>query len=131
MTPSNRKTILELVQLSDIGLLFSCLGIAYLLTSQRKTLDLLNSLETHHPIQVFLGTIALGFAWHGVLQSKGFYRSRRLESYLTGALDFCSAALLCALLSFVWLWAVSSPLHRNVERLGIVSAVFGLLCFLN
>src|ERR1700722_11434770 len=131
MTPSNRKTILELVQVSDIGLLFSCLGIAYLLTSQHKAFDVLNSLETRHPIQVFLGTIALAFAWHGVLQSNGFYRSRRLEGYLTGMLDFCTAATVCALLSFVWLWAVASPAYRSIEKSGIVSVIFGVLCFLN
>src|SRR3984885_13223013 len=113
MTPSNRKAILELVQIGDIGLLFSCLGIAYGLTSHRHFFDLLNSLETRHPIQVFLATIMLGFGWHAALRSNRFYRSHRLEGYLKGTLDVCAASALCALLSFVWLWIVASTAKRN------------------
>ncbi len=79
MTTSNRKTILELIQISDIGLLFFCLGIAYALTSHRQACDLLNSLETRHPIQVFIATLVLALGWHGAFRSNGFYRSRRLE----------------------------------------------------
>src|SRR5882757_7139337 len=129
MTPSNRKTILELVQFSDIGLLFSCLGIAYVLTSHRKVLDLLNSLETRHPIQVFIGTLVLAFAWHGTLRSSGFYRSRRLEGYLKGTLDVFSASSLCALFSFVWLWLISSS-RRSIAELVIISILFGSLSFI-
>ncbi len=51
MTPANRKTILELVQISDIGLLFSCLGIAYGLTSHRHLSDLLNSSKPGIPFR--------------------------------------------------------------------------------
>ena len=129
MTPSNRKTILELVQISDIGLLFFCLGIAYALTSHRQALDLLNSLETRHPIQVFIATLVLAFGWHGALRSNGFYRSRRLEGYFKETLDVCSASSLCALFSFVWLWLISSPSKRSIAELGITSILFGILSF--
>src|SRR5882757_1054185 len=120
MTPSNRKTILELVQISDIGMLFLCLGIAYVLASHRQAVDLLNSLETHHPIQVFLATLVLAFAWHGVLRSNGFYRSRRLDGYLNEILDVCSASSVCALFSFVWVWLVSSSSKHSITELSII-----------
>ena len=130
MTPSNRKTVLELVQIGDIGLLFFCLGIAYILTSHRHVFDLLNSLETRHPIQVFLATIMLGFGWHAALRSNRFYRSHRLEGYLKGTLDVCAASILCSLLSFVWLWVVASAAKRNLVDLLIVSMLFGALSFM-
>jgi exopolysaccharide biosynthesis polyprenyl glycosylphosphotransferase len=129
MTPSNRKTILELVQIGDIGLLFSCLGIAYGVTSHRHVLDLLNSLETRHPIQVFIATILLAFVWHVVLRSNRFYSSRRVENYFRETLDVCSASIVCALFSFAWLWLIASPPRRSLEGLGIVSIVFGALTF--
>jgi exopolysaccharide biosynthesis polyprenyl glycosylphosphotransferase len=124
MTPSNRKTVLELVQISDIGLLFSCLGIAYGLTSHRHLLDLLNSLETRHPIQVFIATIFLAFGWHVALRSNDFYRSRRVEGYLKEARDVCSASVICGLFSFLWLWLIASPSTRSFARLGFVSIFF-------
>ena len=129
MTPSNRKTILELVQIGDIGLLFFCLGIAYSLTSHRHAFDLLNSLETRHPIQVFIATVVLAFGWHGALRANRFYRSRRLEGYVKGTLDVCSASVLCALLSLLWLWLIASPAKRNLAELGLVSVLFGVLSF--
>jgi len=129
MTPSNRKTILELVQISDVGLLFFCLGTAYLLTSHRKILDLLNSLETHRPIQVFIATLVLAFVWHGTLRSNGFYRSHRLDGYLKEIFEICSASLLCASFSFIWLWMVSAPATRNITELGVISILFGILSF--
>ncbi|WP_213806429.1 sugar transferase [Granulicella sp. dw_53] len=128
MTPSNRKTIFELVQIVDIGLLFASLGIAYVLTSHRHVFDLLNSLETRHPVQVFAATILLVWAWHGALRSCGFYRSRRLDGYLRETLDACSASSLCTVFSFIWLWAVSST-SRHVIELGIISMLFGILSF--
>jgi exopolysaccharide biosynthesis polyprenyl glycosylphosphotransferase len=129
MTPSNRKAILELVQIGDIGLLFCCLGISYGLTSHRHVFDLLNSLETRHPIQVFIATILLAFGWHIALRSNRLYRSRRVEGYLRETLDVCSASVVCALFSFVWLWLVASPSRRTLVGLGIVSILFGALTF--
>ena len=129
MTPSNRKTILELVQVGDIALLFSCLGIAYVQESHRKALDLLNSLETHHPIQVFLATLLLALAWHGTLLSNGFYRSRRLEGYLKGAVDIGFASSVCALFSCAWLWLISTPFKHRIAEWGIISILFGILSF--
>ncbi len=116
MTPSNRKTILQLVQISDIGPLFSCLGIGYGLTSHRHLLDLLNSLETRHPIQVFIATIFLAFGWHVTLRSNDFYRSRRVEGYLKETRDVCSASVICALFSFLWPWLIASPPHAQFRR---------------
>jgi exopolysaccharide biosynthesis polyprenyl glycosylphosphotransferase len=124
MTPSNRKTFVELVQIGDIALLFSCLGVAYGLMSHRHLLDLLNSLETRHPIQVFIATVMLAFGWHVTLRSNRFYRSRRVESYFKEALDVCSASVVCALLSLLWMWLISSPARRDLESLGIVSLLF-------
>ena len=129
MTPSNRKTVLELVQIGDIGLLFCCLGTAYILTSHRHFLDLLNSLETRHPVQVFLATVMLAFGWHTILRSNRFYRSHRLEGYLQGALDVCSASIFCAFLGFVWLWVVASAAMRHVTGLWMVSLLFCVLSF--
>jgi len=128
MTPSNRKTNLELVQVGDIGLLFSCLGIAYALTSHRQAADLLNSLETRHPIQVFIATLVLGLGWNGALRSQGFYRSRRLDSYFKEILNACSASSLCAFYSVVWLWLVSSP-YKRISELCVISTLFGILSF--
>jgi exopolysaccharide biosynthesis polyprenyl glycosylphosphotransferase len=124
MTPSNRKTVLELVQITDIALLFSCLGIAYGLTSHRHLFDLLNSLETRHPIQVFIATILLAFGWHTALRSNGFYRSRRIDGDLREVRDICSASVVCALFSFLWLWMIASPPTRNFSGLGFVSLLF-------
>lgn len=129
MTPSNRKTMLELVQVADIGLLFSCLGIAYVLVSRRHVLDLLNSLETRHPIQVFVATLVLAWGWHSSLRYHGFYRSRRLDGYLKETLDACSATVLCAAFSFVWLWLVASHAKRSVLELGITTMLFAVLSF--
>jgi exopolysaccharide biosynthesis polyprenyl glycosylphosphotransferase len=129
MTPSNRKTMLELVQVADIGLLFSSLGIAYVLISKRHVLDLLNSLETRHPIQVFVATLVLAWGWHAALRYHGFYRSRRLDGYLKETLDACSATTLCAAFSFVWLWLVASPVKRSITELGVTTMLFGVLGF--
>lgn len=128
MTPSHRKALFELVQIVDVGLLFTCLGTAYLLTSRRHVLDLLNSLETRHPIQAFLATLVLVWGWHVTLRSSGFYRSRRLDGYLKETLDACSASSLSSLLSFAWLWVVSSNAER-IADLFIISILFGILSF--
>jgi exopolysaccharide biosynthesis polyprenyl glycosylphosphotransferase len=129
MTPSNRRTILELVQIGDIALLFACLGIAYGFISHRHVLDLLNSLETRHPIQVFLDTILLSLGWHGALQSNRFYRSRRWEGYLKGTLDIGFASVICSVFSLGWLWLVASPSKHHLAELGVVSMLFGMLSF--
>ena len=129
MTPSNRKTILELVQVGDIALLFTSLGIAYVLESHRKVLDLLNSLETHHPIQVFLATFLLALAWQGTLVSNGFYRSHRLEGYFKQSLDIGFASSVCALFSFAWLWLISASSKHSVTEWGIISILFGIFSF--
>jgi exopolysaccharide biosynthesis polyprenyl glycosylphosphotransferase len=129
MTPSNRKTILELVQAADIAILFSSLGMAYILESHRKALDLLNSLETHHPIQVFLATFLLALAWQGTLLSNGFYRSRRLEGYFKQSQDICFASSICSLFTLGWLWLVSTPSKHSLVEWGIISILFGILSF--
>ena len=128
MTPSNRKSILELVQVADIGLLFSCLGMAYVLASHRQVSDLLNSLETRHPIQVFIATFVLALGWHGALRSQGFYRSRRLDGYLKEILNACSASSLCAFYSAAWQWLVSTR-NKSISELIIISTIFGVLSF--
>ena len=129
MTPSNRKTFLELGKIGDIGLLFSCLGVAYGLMSRRHLLDLLNSLETRHPIQVFIATVLLAFGWHVTLRSNNFYVSRRVEGYFKETLDVCFASIVCALLSLLWMWLISSPARRDLASLGIVSLLFCVLTF--
>jgi exopolysaccharide biosynthesis polyprenyl glycosylphosphotransferase len=129
MTPSNRKTVLELVQVSDVCLLFSCLGLSYALATRHNALTLLNSLETHRPIRVFMATLLLALVWHGTLRSKAFYRSRRLDGYLKEILDVCSASSLCALYSFVWLWLISSSAKHGIAELAIISVIFGLFSF--
>jgi exopolysaccharide biosynthesis polyprenyl glycosylphosphotransferase len=128
MTPSHRKALFELVQIVDIGLLFICLGISYVLTSHSHVFDLLNSLETRHPIQVFGATLVLVWGWHMTLRSSGFYRSRRLDGYLKETLDACSASSLSALFSLVWLWVVSSN-SKSITELGMISVLFGVLSF--
>jgi exopolysaccharide biosynthesis polyprenyl glycosylphosphotransferase len=129
MTPSTRKTFLELVQIGDIGLLFGCLGVAYALTTRHAILNLFNSLETHHPIQVFIATIVLALGWHQALRANGFYRSHRLDAYLKEILDVCSASSLCALFSLVWLWLISTPSKNPIQELGLISLLFGLVSF--
>jgi exopolysaccharide biosynthesis polyprenyl glycosylphosphotransferase len=129
MTPSSRKTVLELVKVGDIALLFSSLGIAYILESHRNVLDLLNSLETHHPIQVFLATFLLVLAWQATLLSNGFYRSHRLEGYWRQFLDVGFACSVCALFCFAWLWLISTPAGRGVAEWAIISILFAVLSF--
>ncbi|NYF79624.1 sugar transferase [Granulicella arctica] len=129
MTPANRKSILELVKIGDIGLLFLCLSIAYLLASHRQVFDLLNSLETRHPIQVFIATILLAFAWYRALLLNGFYTSRRLEGHLKEVLDIGSASSLSALFCFVWLWLISFNSNRSLAELITISIIFGILSF--
>jgi exopolysaccharide biosynthesis polyprenyl glycosylphosphotransferase len=129
MTPSNRKTVLELVQIGDIGLLFCCLGIAYASTFNHRASYLLNSLETNRPVQVFIATFLLASAWHGILRSNGFYRSRRLDGYLREALDVCSASSLCAGLSFFWMLFVCPHSSSNLATLALISIFSGVLSF--
>jgi exopolysaccharide biosynthesis polyprenyl glycosylphosphotransferase len=129
MTHSNRNTMLDLVQIGDVALLFACLGIAYGLTSHHHLIDLLNSLETPHPIQVFLDTILLALAWHGALRSNRFYRSPRWEGYLKGALDVSAASIMCSLFSFVWLCLIATSTQRHLTALGVVSMLFAIFSF--
>jgi exopolysaccharide biosynthesis polyprenyl glycosylphosphotransferase len=129
MTPSYRKSFLELVQLGDIALLFCCLGIAYVATIHQPVFDVFNSLETHHPIQVFLLTLVLATGWHGSLRANGFYRSRKVEDYLKNTLDVFTASSLNALFSFTWLWLICSHSKRSHLELVVVSILFGILSF--
>jgi exopolysaccharide biosynthesis polyprenyl glycosylphosphotransferase len=128
MTPSNRKTILELVQFGDIGLLFFCLGTAYALLSHRRIFDLLNSLETKHPIQVFLATLMLALGWNVALRSLHFYRSRRLDGFVKEALDTCSASVVCSLIALAWVWLITSASTRSTHLL-LVCPLFSVLSF--
>jgi exopolysaccharide biosynthesis polyprenyl glycosylphosphotransferase len=129
MTPSNRNTLLELVQIGDVGILFCCLGVSYAATSHSHTLSVLSSLETHRPIQVFLETLILAFGWHATLRINRFYRSRRLDGYLKETLDVCSASAVCAFFSFIWLWLICSPYKHPVADLALISLLFGVLTF--
>lgn len=127
MTPSNRHAILELVRFGDIGLLFGCLGVAYATIFHLSANALLDSLETRHPIQVFLATLLLAFGWHATLRSHGFYRSHRLDNFLKETLDICSASTLCVLLCFLWLVLVAHPAARHIIDWFFVAALFGVL----
>jgi exopolysaccharide biosynthesis polyprenyl glycosylphosphotransferase len=129
MTPSNRTTILELAPIGDIGLLFGCLGLSYVTAVHQRVFDVFNSLETHHPIQVFVATLVLAAGWHAVLRSNGFYRSRRLNGSLRETLDVCTASSLCALLSCVWLWLIGSRSIRSTVDVAVVAALFGIMSF--
>jgi exopolysaccharide biosynthesis polyprenyl glycosylphosphotransferase len=130
MTPSNRKTLLELAQIGDIAILFACLGIAYGLMSHHHLVDLLNSLETSHPIQVFMDTILLALAWHGALRSNRFYRSPRWEGYLKGALDVGFASMICSFFCLMWLCLIALSARHHLAELGVVSMLFGILSFI-
>ena len=127
MRPSQRKAVLELVQLGDIGLLFCCLGVAYALTAHLRAFDLLDALETRHPIQVFIATLVLAAGWHGALRANGFYSSHRLASIRNEAWDLCSGIALCAVAGFIWLWLVSSSPKYAFSGLCEITILFGAL----
>ncbi|WP_254063834.1 sugar transferase [Granulicella sp. S190] len=127
MTPSNRRTLLELAPAGDLGLLFCCLGLSYLATVHQRVFEVYNSLETHYPIPVFLATALLALAWHATLRMNGFYRSRRLEGHLKEALDVCGASSLCAAFTFVWLWLICSHSKHSVMELVVIAVLFGIL----
>jgi exopolysaccharide biosynthesis polyprenyl glycosylphosphotransferase len=129
MTPSNRKTLSELTQFGDIGLLFGCLGISYISVFHHHVSYLLNSLDTRRPVQVFVATAILALAWHKILQSSGFYRSRRLDGNLREALDVCSGSSLCSLAGFFWLWLICPQSNGNLATLVLLSILFGTLTF--
>jgi FlaA1/EpsC-like NDP-sugar epimerase len=129
MTRSNRKAISDIIRVVDVALLFSSLGIAYILESHRNALDLLNSLETHHPIQVFLATFFLALSWQATLSANGFYRSHRLQGYSKEALDVGFASLVCGSFVYVWLWLISTPSRHNVMEFGATTIFFVILSF--
>ncbi len=129
MTSPNRKIFLELVEFGDICLLFGSLGAAYALTSGRRFFGFLDSLETRHPIQVFLETLVLAVVWHGILRSNKFYRSRRVDGLLREVMDVCLASLLCALSCFAWLRLVCFHSRHSITDLGFISVVFGMVSF--
>jgi exopolysaccharide biosynthesis polyprenyl glycosylphosphotransferase len=129
MTPPNRKIFLELVEFGDICLLFGSLGGAYAFTSGHRFFGFLDSLETRHPIQVFLATLVLAVVWHGILRSNRFYRSRRVDGFVREVMDVCIASMLCALSSCAWLWLVCSHSKHSIAEIGLISAVFGLISF--
>jgi exopolysaccharide biosynthesis polyprenyl glycosylphosphotransferase len=129
MTPSNRTAILELVPIGDIGLLFCCLGLSYVATVHQPVFDVVNSLETHYPIQVFVATVVLVLGWHAALRVNGFYRLRRLNSSLREMLDVCTACCLCGLLCCGWLWLVTlHSSHRTIDLVAI-AILFGIMSF--
>jgi exopolysaccharide biosynthesis polyprenyl glycosylphosphotransferase len=129
MTPPNRRIFLELVEFGDICLLFGTLGAVYAFTSGHRFFGFLESLETRHPIQVFLATLVLAVVWHGILRSNKFYRSRRVDGLLREVMDVCLASLLCALSCFAWLRLVCSHSRHSIAELGFISVVFGVVSF--
>ena len=130
MTPSNRTTVLDLVPIGDIALLFCCLCLSYATAVHQRAFDVLGSLETQYPIQVFIATFVLAAGWHAALRGKGFYRSRQSDgSALKETLDVCIACALCALLSCAWLWLVVFRSIHNMEELVLVAVLFGIMSF--
>jgi exopolysaccharide biosynthesis polyprenyl glycosylphosphotransferase len=129
MTPPNRKIFLELVEFGDIFLLFGSLGAACAYTSGHRFFGFVDSLETHHPIQVFLATLILAVVWHGILRSNKFYRSRRVDGFVRELMDVFLASVLCALSTFAWLALVCSHSKHSIADLGFLSAVFSVISF--
>jgi exopolysaccharide biosynthesis polyprenyl glycosylphosphotransferase len=129
MTPPNRRIFIELVELGDICLLFGTLGAVYAFASGHRFFGFLESLETRHPIQVFLATLVLAVVWHGILRSNKFYRSRRVDGLLREVMDVSLASLLCALSCFAWLRLVCSHSRHSIAELGFISVVFGVVSF--
>jgi exopolysaccharide biosynthesis polyprenyl glycosylphosphotransferase len=129
MTPPNRRIFIELVELGDICLLFGTLGAVYAFASGHRFFGFLESLETRHPIQVFLATLVLAVVWHGILRSNKFYRSRRVDGLLREVMDVSLASLLCALSCFAWLRLVCSHSRHSIAELGFISVVFGMVSF--
>jgi exopolysaccharide biosynthesis polyprenyl glycosylphosphotransferase len=132
MTPSKRKTFLNVVQVWDIALLFLAFGVSCSITARRSVFYLFNSLETKHPIQVFSATLLLATAWHLSLRINGLYKSHRLDGYRKEILDICSGILPCTVFAAMWLWFVSSPSKHEISYIATVSALFGAtfaMCF--
>ena len=127
MTPSNRKTLIELVKVCDIVILFCCLGVAYASVTSRDIWSLLGSLQTHRPIQIFLATGALVFAWHLSLKATGLYHSQRLKSLFQEVSNACSGITMAAASAFIWLLLIRSHSeHKMLEAL-ITASLFALL----
>jgi exopolysaccharide biosynthesis polyprenyl glycosylphosphotransferase len=129
MTPSNRATILELAPIGDIALLFCCLGLSYVATIHEPVFDVLNSLETHYPIQVFSATFVLALGWHLALRVNGLYRGGRRRESVRETLKVAWTCSFCALLSLVWLWLIGSESMRSSVDLVVVAALFGITSF--
>lgn len=129
MTPSNRATILELAPIGDIALLFCCLGLSYVATIHEPVFDVLNSFETHYPIQVFSATFVLALGWHVALRVNGLYRGGRRRESVRETLKVGWTCSFCALLSLVWLWLIGSESMRNSVDLVVVAVLFGITSF--
>ena len=114
MTPSNRKTLIELVKVGDIGILFCCLGVAYASVASRDVWSLLGSLQTHRPIQLFLATGVLVFAWHLSLKATGLYHSQRLKSLFQEVSNACSGITMAAASAFFWLLLIRPFSERKM-----------------
>jgi exopolysaccharide biosynthesis polyprenyl glycosylphosphotransferase len=127
MTPSNRKTLIELVKICDVGILFCCLGIAYALVASRDVWSLIGSLQTHRPIQIFLATSALAFAWHLSLKSTGLYHSQRLKSLFQEVSNAGSGITMAAASAFLWLLVLRSFSERRVVEALLTASLFALL----
>jgi exopolysaccharide biosynthesis polyprenyl glycosylphosphotransferase len=127
MTPSNRKTLIELVKVCDIGILFCCLGVAYALVASRDVWSLLGSLQTHRPIQIFLATSALAFAWHLSLRATGLYHSQRLKSLFQEISNACSGITMAAAFAFIWLLIIRSNSERKTVEALLTASLFALL----
>ncbi|RSL15654.1 exopolysaccharide biosynthesis polyprenyl glycosylphosphotransferase [Edaphobacter aggregans] len=127
MTPSNRKTLIELVKVCDIGILFCCLGVAYASVTSREIWSLLESLQTHRPIQIFLATGALIFAWHLSLKATGLYHSQRLKSLFQEVSNACSGITMAAASTFVWLLLIRSHSEHKMLEAFLTASLFALL----
>lgn len=129
MTPSNRATILELAPIGDIALLFCCLGLSYIATVHHPVFDVLNSLETHYPIQVFSATFLLALGWHVAFRVNGLYRGAGRRGFLREIVNAGTACSFCALLCLVWFWLIDSQSMRSPVDLVVVAVLFGIMSF--
>ncbi len=126
LTPSNRKTMIQIAQVGTIASLLAALGCSYALLSHRHIVQFLGSLSTHRPITLFLATNLLVVSWHTALNANGFYRSHRLEGFANEVLDVCSSTFFLSLFAFLWLCIACPISYRNIESLATVSAFFGV-----
>lgn len=129
MTSSNRKKVLEIVMIGDIGICFVSLALACMIASHRQISSVFNTIEINHPGWEFLSILLLACAWQMSFTAVGLYRSHRITRFFDELYDIGRASLAGTACVLVWC-LTSHPYisHAPARHLEIV-ILFGSLTF--